>query len=269
MNRTPISEIKAKAKDNLLGNYKIAIGSFALLFVIIYGLMAVLMGAVSAGISPGELASGTASVSTEIESFAISAVSGLFAALLSAGYTKIMMDISYGHKPKLGELFYCFKNHPDKAIIMFAILFAIQEILLIPSYFVDWSWENLLTGEDGARFLLWLVLVLTGYGISIFVNVVLGFCYLVYIEDPNLSVKEILICAKRLMDGNKLRYVYLFLSFIGYYVLAIFSLGISMLFTAPYQSMATVELYKDALNYADCRNRIIPDTPDEKETESM
>ena len=49
MNRTSISDLKAKAKDQLLGNYGIATGSFALLFVLVYAIMIVLMSAITSG----------------------------------------------------------------------------------------------------------------------------------------------------------------------------------------------------------------------------
>lgn len=52
MNHTSISDLKAKAKDQLLGNYGIATGSFALLFVLVYALISILIGALAASIAP-------------------------------------------------------------------------------------------------------------------------------------------------------------------------------------------------------------------------
>lgn len=254
MNRASISDIKVKAKDNLLGSYKTATGSFALLFILLYGLTIVLGGALVAGTSPGEIAGNAPSLSTEIKTFGISVVVGLFSTLLSTGYTKMMMEISYGRKPRMRDLFYAFSNHPDKAIIIFAILLAVEFIVLLPTRFIEWTWDGVLLGSDGKNFLVWVILLVIGECINIFVGVLFGFCYMVYIEDPEMSVKDILLCSKRLMNGNKLRYVYLMLSFVGYYVLAIFSLGVTLMYSTPYQSMACVELYKNAIRCADKRN---------------
>lgn len=254
MNRASISDIKVKAKDNLLGCYKTATGSFALLFILLYGLAIVLGGALTAGTSPAELAGGSLSLTTEIKTFGISAVVSLFSTLLSTGYTKMMMEISYGRKPRMRDLFYAFGNHPDKAIIIFAILLAVEFVVLLPTRFIEWTWDGVLYGNDGKNFLVWVIFLVIGECINIFVSVLFGFCYMVYIEDPEMSVKDILLCSKRLMNGNKLRYVYLILSFVGYYVLAIFSLGVTLMYTAPYQSMSCVELYKDAIRCADRRN---------------
>lgn len=252
MDRTSISEIKMKAKDNLLGYYGISAGAFALLFALVYGLLLVLWGAMNAGMPAGEMAGGDFSLTTQIESYAVSFVVGVFSSILTTGYVKMMLEISYGRSPKMSMLFFCFKNHPDKVIILYALLSVIQIILLMPSKFVKWSWEGLLAGEgDGRNFLLWIILILVGFGISLYINIVFGFCFLVYIGDPDMSIRDILICSQRLMKGNKCRYVYLFLSFVGYYILGIISLGITLMYTVPYQNMATVELYKDALDYVD------------------
>lgn len=253
MNRTSISDIKTKAKDNLLGCYGLATGSFALLFAILYGLMAVLMGALMAGMSPLELNSGTSSTLTEIKSVGISLVSGAFSALLTTGYSYLMMEVSYGRRPKVKDIFYCFTHHPDKIIIVYAILTAIQWVLLLPSRRVQWSPEKLLT-TDGKKFLLWVVLLLAGLLIGMFISIIFGFSFLIYVDDPNMSVKDIMMCSQKLMRGNIFRYIYLILSFIGYALLGILSLGVTLMFTVPYQNMAVVEFYKDALSNVDRRN---------------
>lgn len=253
MNRTSISDIKMKAKDNLLGCYGLAAGSFALLFALMYGLMFILMGALSKGMSMAELSSGNLTTITRIEQIGISLVIGVFSAILTTGFTYQMMEVSYGRRPKISGLFYCFKNHPDKVIIIYAILTAIQFIVMLPSEMVNFSMENVLTGEDGKKFLLKVVLILAGFLINAFFTIIFGFCFLIYIDDPEMSVKDIMMCSQKLMKGNFFRYIYLFLSFIGYYVAGIFSLGVTLMYSVPYQNMAMVEFYKDALKCADER----------------
>lgn len=251
MNRTSISDIKMKAKDNLLGCYGLAAGSFALLFALIYGLMMILLGAFNAGVNPENVVSGNYSLLERIETDAISWVVSLFMAILTTGYYYQMMEISYNRKPKLRDLFYCFKNHPDKVIIIEAFFTAVAYVSMIPSRMVKVSLNNvLISGEGGEKFLLWIVLSLAGVLVSGVIGVIFSFSFFVYIDDPDMSVKDIMKCAQKLIKGNFFRYIYLCLTFVGYTLLGFVSLGITMMYTYPYQSMAIVELYKDSLRVA-------------------
>ena len=47
------------------------------------------------------------------------------------------------------------------------------------------------------------------------------------------------------MEGNKLRLLYLQLSFIGFYLLAVLSCGIGLLWLMPYMQQTTVSFYLD------------------------
>ena len=48
-----------------------------------------------------------------------------------------------------------------------------------------------------------------------------------------------------MMRGNKFRYFYMLLSFLGYWLLILLSFGIAMLWVVPYQTMTTVDFYYD------------------------
>lgn len=67
-------------------------------------------------------------------------------------------------------------------------------------------------------------------------------------ENPNLGVMEALRLSKQMMDGNKLRLFKLHLSFIGWIILAGFTLGIGYLWLAPYTYAAEAAFYLDISN---------------------
>lgn len=56
-----------------------------------------------------------------------------------------------------------------------------------------------------------------------------------------LGYKEILLKSEEMMDGNKMNFFILTLSFIGWHILAIFTLGILEIWIIPYQATATVK----------------------------
>lgn len=71
-------------------------------------------------------------------------------------------------------------------------------------------------------------------------------------ENPNLTKQEALEESKRMMDGNKGKAFLLDLSFIGWDILGILTIGILMLFyVQPYKEMANAAMY-DAIKFDKC-----------------
>ena len=68
--------------------------------------------------------------------------------------------------------------------------------------------------------------------------------YYILIENPNMSANDARKESMRLMQGNKWRYFCLQISFIGWILLSILTLGILMLWVSPYMYVAEAEFYK-------------------------
>ena len=244
MNKTSISDLKAKAKDQLLGNYGIATGSFALLFVLTYSVMMLITGALSAG-NPNGLTEG--GLAFRIETQLLGVVVGALTAVFTVGYLGILKEISEGGKPVASDLFFVFRNHPDKVIIVSLVLTVTQFILLLPATYVGGGFS--LVGADadfdGKRFLTYVVLYLAGTVVSFFIELMLAMAYMIYLDDPETGVADMMKQSVSMMKGNKFRYFYMMLSFVGYWLLAVLSLGIAALWIFPYQNMTLIEFYKD------------------------
>lgn len=253
MNKTSISDLKLEAKDQLLGNYGIATGSFALLFVLIYVVMSIIMGAVTANIMRDPATVQTMSFSYQLLTQAVGIVIGVLSTTVSVGYIYILKCISEGQRPAVSDLFFVFGHHPDKVIIISLIMTVAQFVLLLPATFIqDRAFTGVgLYGVDGRMFLLWIVLYLTGFVISFIIDLMLAMSYMIYLDDPQAPVRDMLTGSIGMMRGNKLRYFYMILSFIGYWLLILLSLGIAMLWVIPYQTMVMVEFYKDLCKRAD------------------
>ncbi len=245
MNRTSISDLKAKAKDQLLGNYGIATGSFALLFVLVYALMSVLIGALTAGYSTGaEIPTGGFAYQMKVQFVGI--VLGALSTTVTVGHIYILKQIAEGRRPVMSDLFYVFKHHPDKVIIVSLVMTLSQFVLLLPATIVGGPFsvgsnESL----DGKRFLLYVILYLIGFAISFIIDLMLAMAYMIYLDDPDTGVTEMIRQSVFMMKGNKFRYFYMILSFIGYWFLIILSFGIAALWVIPYQNMTMVEFYFD------------------------
>ena len=235
--------MKAKAKDQLLGNYGIATGSFALLFVLTYSVMILITGALSAG-NPTALAE--RGVLFHIETQLLGAAAGALLAVLTVGYLNILKQISEGKSPTISELFFVFRNHPDKVIIVSLVMTLSQVILLLPATLVGTPVTSAQPADiDGKRFLTYVVLYLLGLIISFLIELMLAMAYLIYLDDPETGAVDLMKQSISMMKGNKFRYFYMMLSFIGYWLLVILSLGVAALWIFPYQNMTMVEFYKD------------------------
>ena len=64
-------------------------------------------------------------------------------------------------------------------------------------------------------------------------------------EHPEMSANEAIDESRRIMSGHKFDLFYLFLSFIGWFLLGLLSLGIGFFWIIPYVQAAEVAFYND------------------------
>lgn len=72
----------------------------------------------------------------------------------------------------------------------------------------------------------------------------------ILVEHPEMSANEAIEESMRLMDGHKFDLFYLQLSFIGWAILSILSLGLGLFWLIPYQMTAQAAFYRDIKNEA-------------------
>jgi uncharacterized membrane protein len=131
------------------------------------------------------------------------------------GYASFNINIVDGNKPRLANLFEHF-NAWGPSII-----------------------ANVLT--EVFTFLWSLLFVIPGIVAS------LSYAMVPFIlsEDPNLTAMEAIVDSKAMMQGNKWRLFCLNLSFIGWYLLGVVTLGISNIWVIPYHQATLAAFYRD------------------------
>ena len=75
--------------------------------------------------------------------------------------------------------------------------------------------------------------------------------YIIAAEDDNIASKDAVNKSRDLMDGKRWKLFVLQLSFIGWIILGIFTLGIGYLWLAPYIQCAIIAFYKFSLGNND------------------
>ena len=78
--------------------------------------------------------------------------------------------------------------------------------------------------------------------------------YIIAAENPELSAKETVEESQKLMTGNRGKLFCLQLSFIGWAILAVFTLGIGYLWLTPYIQLAIIAFYKFACGKNEINN---------------
>ena len=134
--------------------------------------------------------------------------------VVSIGYCRFNMDLIDGIRPSIGTLFSAFGQ--------------IKTAIAV----------RLLTG----------VLVGIGYIFLIVPGIILSYSYsmatFIMADNPYLTTTEVLRESRMLMKGNKLRLFCLHLSFIGYILLCILTLGIGFIWLTPYMNATYAVFYR-------------------------
>ena len=103
------------------------------------------------------------------------------------------------------------------------------------------------SGVAGFGFLAFVSVI--GYVASLIYLIVKGFLYYlsyhILNDNPNMTGKEVVEMSESLMRGNRWRFFWLNLTFIGWVFLAGLTFGIGMLWLMPYMIVASVCFYEE------------------------
>ena len=137
--------------------------------------------------------------------------------IVCVGYSQFNIDVIDGKEVKFGRLFSWFnKDQWGKAVCtnLFRILFTFLWMLL---------------------FIIPGIIAAYGYSMT-------GF---ILAENPDLSPREAIRRSKELMDGHKFELFCLWLSFIGWDILTVLTLGVLSIWVGPWKQAATAAFYRD------------------------
>lgn len=252
-----IGEMKREALHSLKGKWGLGVGSTILYFILSY---VVSMAAMLILLIPGVIifllfAGLTGSLEEETISIGAGITFGIFYCIIiilsnasygitSYGYTNVFLQMSKREGAKVDHLFEGFRGFKRMMKTMWAML----AILLYTGTWIPMLLVALFAffGEEGNTSFTIAFFVLLA--ISIVVMIVMYFSYAmtyyVMVENPEYSVSRAMKESKHLMKGHKLDLFLLWLSFIGWGILAILTLGIGFLWLSPYMSTTTAHFYR-------------------------
>lgn len=167
--------------------------------------------------------------------------------ILTCGQYRIHLAIARGQKYSWKDLFYPIKNQPDRYILGQILYLVLMVVAMIP-YFV-----GIVLLSQSSVMLVLLSIPCSILSIILLLFVVLNFepVFFFMLDDENLSVMEAFKKCRSVMKGNKGRYFYISLSFLGMLLLVTLSLGVTIIWVAPYMTQTITAFYLDVSGQLD------------------
>jgi uncharacterized membrane protein len=217
MEYTTYSEYRRVARENLAGNWKVSVAT---------AFVASLFGALMAGTQS------RLDIDAEIMARLPAVLVTYFKVLTTIGLILAIPSIIIGGAVQIGYAQYLLKQY-NKANFEFRDLF---------SQF-DRIWQGFLQSFLRSLYvILWSLLFLIPGIIKSYAYAMTPF---IMAENPDMAASEAIAASAELMKGHKLDLFFLSLTFLGWTLLNLLTLGIGSLFLNPYINAAHAAFYKD------------------------
>lgn len=237
------AQIKASARQSLLGHYGVVIAALILSELTTLLLDIPFSRMTNQGITYGV-------VSRFILGMFGSLIVSLISILLGAGIAQIHLQIARKQETNLKQILYPFQNRPDKYIGFGVLTLAVSVIcelpgmlFLIPPVMRAQNNDIIPTLPFFTGILLLII------GIIVLIIIMLSWSLTTYIllDNTDIRVMDAIHRSRNLMKGNKGKLFKLYLSFIGWALLGILSFFIGFLWILPYITQSLAWFYLDFL----------------------
>lgn len=243
------AQLKALAKEQLLGNYGKIAGAFAVIVAIYFAVFSI---AYTIGIA-GVLAS-VAIAGTQVTGALIGSVLIIFLIVLiivalfycmEVGLIYMSLQISRGNKIELKDVFFAFTHHPDKVLGLFFLFYFLNILMSIPACVVEIVYAEEVTDIASPMFCLYIVFYLAALVGSVILSLVYALRFYFYCDHPEMKAFECMKQSRIALRGQKGRLFYIGLSFIGWYCLVLLSCGLAAFWVTPYALTVLANFYRD------------------------
>ena len=225
------SELKGMAKGLLAGHYGLLIGA-----VLVISFASIIVSGILTAVFPQN------NTLSQILYTVCTFIVGLLSAVLSVGLSKMVINISRGQDTRLSDLLYGFTHQPDRIILTYLLISLLGGACMLPGglFLV----LGLLT-KSVLLSVLAILAFLAGTVFAVILELSYSQVFYLYLDAPEKGVLQLMRESRALMKGNKGRYFYLQLSFIGLVLLSVLTCFIGMLCLVPYMEMTTILFYRN------------------------
>lgn len=248
MNRFKSSaELKALAREHLLGHYGTVIAAEIIIFVL----------TVSVSLTVSILTD-TTTVFGTIIGYVILGLASIVMGIFTSGTSYLYLKLICGRPVRIEDLFYGFQQGTDKALQMQAWISLLIYLSSLPQFILTYKISAVRNQPERIMSLMLpyaLSLILSGV-VSLIVGLVYAQAFYLLHDFPQYSAKELLQKSRRLMVHHKGRLFYLNVSFLPLILLGVFSCGIALLWVYPYMTATRTEFFMNLIrNNTEAVNR--------------
>ncbi|HDX9611555.1 TPA: DUF975 family protein [Bacillus toyonensis] len=203
-----ISQLKREALDALKGKWGLAVGATVLIGILIGAAELITTGIFSMFWGWQEAS----------DSLTVTIIAMLIIGPLTTGAYYLVLNVIRGTNASIGHLFRWFS---DGSKFMKAFL----TYLLMYVYVILWT----------------LLLIIPG----IIKSFSYSMTYFILNDHPEYTANQAITESRRMMNGHKMDYFLLCLSFLGWFILSILTIGIGFLWLAPYFYSTSAAFYEE------------------------
>lgn len=211
-------DAKEKNKGTLIGGY--------FLFLVLILAITFIIGFIIAGtniVSTGSQT--TMAIGTTISVLLASIILILLAVVFVLGLSKVSLDILRNQETSVGKIL----SYPFSKIKVMLKLFVIMFLMGLGLYIVE---------------LIPIIGIIVGLVAAIYLMPASAMLQYVAIDNENASIKELVTSSLNLVKGDRIAFYGLVCSFLGWYILSIFTCGILFIWLLPYMMLAIANFYR-------------------------
>ncbi len=163
----------------------------------------------------------------------------LFLYVFQAGLYRLYLDLCRRQTPRYRDMAYGFTHDTEHILLFYFFLFL---SLFVFFFLLSFLWELPVPWP--------LLLLFTGLLAGLYLYFILGFALVPYLytDNPWKGTRELMKESRKLMEGRKLAYFLLNLSFLGLFALSVLSLGLGLLWLVPYMQTCKALFYMEVIS---------------------
>lgn len=236
-----ITDIKQKARSQLKGYYGVLFLCYLISFLL-SAQIGTLSETLANLITPSRIFFETVDIYELVKSIVTLIITSITSVLItgptSVSFALIYLGLIAGEKPSVADLFKGFTVWLKSVKVSFVLGLIIYLWCLLfmgPGIFLA-----VITNNDAPLLLMFIGAIIASIK-------VLSYSLVFYIlaENKEMGVMEIINESKRMMQGNKMDLFLLTLSFIGWVILCVFTVGIGFIWIGPYIAAANANFYNE------------------------
>lgn len=185
--------------------------------------------------------------------YVLQIVVDIFTSVFNVGIWLFCLNLACGRTLKITDVFYGFRNQMGKSLRLAAALTLVSQICYLPSNILSYLIRN---DAPGVLILSILLLYVGCTIIYVPISLSISQMFLLLLDFPGYSAKELIKLSVHIMKGHKGRLFYIQLSFLPLIFLSLLTFGIGNLWLIPYMNITYTFFFLNLMQARDATSSV-------------